>query len=498
MKRIVNALLGSLLLLAACQEAKVPANYAESGKVANIYPDYRDVTVPINMAPLHFQLMEDADEVVTRFTAGSVQLVCEGAKVRPVIDDWRTLAEMAKGGKIGVEMFVRKGEKWLHHEPFSIYVSPDSIDPWLSYRLISPSYVTYEELTICQRCLEDFDERVIYDNMLCSTEKDGQCINCHNYQNGNPQRMQLHARQNLGGTIINYDGKMVKTNLKTDSTLSAGVYPSWHPRLPLIAYSTNNTMQVFHTRDLNKIEVLDSQSDLILYDLERGEVSTVENDPNEFEVFPFWSPDGKWLYYSSAHFELRDTMSAEAQSIKRYKEIKYNIYRKAFDEQRLTFGPRELVFNADSLGLSATLPRISPDGRWLLLSVGEWGCFHIWHRDADLWLMDLATDSIRPFKEVNSLSTEAYHTWSRSGRWIVFSSRRYDGDFTRPFFAHVDANGHASKPFELPCDDPDYHRQLLKSYNLPELMTGPVTVTPQQFADVIKQSAVQAKFVRHQ
>lgn len=35
--------------------------------------------------------------------------------------------------------------------PFAITVSPDSIDPYISYRLIAPSYVTYEELTINQR-----------------------------------------------------------------------------------------------------------------------------------------------------------------------------------------------------------------------------------------------------------------------------------------------------------------------------------------------------------
>ena len=486
----------ALLLLASCHSPQVPDSFSDAGQAPDIYPDYAGVTVPVNMAPLHFQLMQQADEVVARFTAGSEQLVCEGPKVRPDEADWQALvASAGADGTIAVELFALRGGKWLRYNPFSIYVSPDSIDPWLSDRIISPSYVTYEDLTIRQRCLESYEERIIYDNMLCSTEKDGQCINCHNYQLGNPRRMQFHARQNLGGTVVSYDGSTIKTNLKTDSTLSAGVYPAWHPRLPLIAYSTNNTMQVFHTRDVNKIEVLDAASDLILYDLDRGEVSTIENDPNEFEVFPCWSPDGKWLYYSSAHFVLNDSVEAETQVIKGYRDIKYSVYRKAFDEKTLTFGPREMVFDAAAQGLSATVPRLSPDGRWLLLSVGEWGCFHIWHHDADLWLMDLQNDSIRTFDEVNSPNTEAWHNWSRSGRWIVFSSRRYDGDFTRPFFAHVDKDGRATKPFELPQDDPDYHRQLMRSYNLPELMMGPVEITPQEFADVLKQDAVPAKFV---
>jgi hypothetical protein len=77
----------------------------------------------------------------------------------------------------------------------------------------------------------------------------------------------------------------------------------------------------------------------------------------------------------------------------------------------------------------------------------------------------------------------------------VFSSRRYDSNYTRPYIAHIDKNGHASKPFELPCANPDYHRQLLKSYNVPEFMRGPVTIKPQQFADALKKEAEPVKYV---
>jgi hypothetical protein len=155
-----------------------------------------------------------------------------------------------------------------------------------------------------------------------------------------------------------------------------------------------------------------------------------------------------------------------------------------------------MVFRADSLGLSATLPRISPDGKWLLFTVGEWGTFHIWHRDADLWLMNLQTGVASPLEGANSDNVESFHNWSSNGKWIVVSSRRDDGNFTRPFFAHVDDNGHASKAFELPTDDPNYHREFMKSYNVPEFMLGKVTVTPQTYADALKKPAVNAKYVR--
>ena len=483
------------ILLTACRQAQVPDEYTQLDVLPEIYPDYVGVTVPVNIAPLHFQLVNEYDEVVTRLSAAGEEVVLSGLKVCPDNDEWRALVSQALDDSISVEVYTRTGDNWNRYQPIAIYVSSDSIDPWLTYRLISPSYVTYEELTINQRCLESYEERVIYDNMLCSTEKNGQCINCHYSQLGNPQRTQFHARQNLGGTMLNIDGKLQKVNLKTDSTLSAGVYPAWHPKENIIAYSTNNTMQSFHTRDIDKIEVLDAQSDLILYDPATNEVSIIENEKNEFETFPCWTPDGAWLYYCSAHFEWKDTTDAEAECILRYKDLRYNIYRKPFDAATHTFGPSELVFAADTLGLSATLPRISPDGRFLMLTVGEWGTFHIWHRDADLWLMNLETGEIGPWTEVNSESVESFHNWSSNGRWIVVSSRRDDGNFTRPFFAHVDSNGHASKPFELPTDDPNYHREFLKCYNVPEFMRGPVTLKPQDFADALKKPAVQSKYV---
>ena len=508
-------LFGTLLTaLAACSGVSVPETSTQSDALAPIYPDYADVTVPINIAPVTLQLMQaNADDAIVRYSCQGEEILCGGMKAQPSIDDWRLLTQKAKGSDITVEVYAKSGNGWTRYQPFAIHVSPDSIDPYISYRLISPSYVTYEELTLNQRCLENYDEQVMVDNMLCGTESNGQCVNCHNYQMYNPQRMQFHARQRHGGTVIAYDGIIRKVNMKTDSTISSGVYPTWHPTLPLIVYSTNLTSQSFHTRNPNKIEVADANSDLIIYDVEKDEVANVEADPQEFECYPFWAPDGQALYYSSAHFEHHDTINPTIEVFMRATDVKYDIYRKSFDPQTRRFGPREMVFQADSLspallglqldsleavktGLSATLPRISPDGRFLLFTLGRYGVFHIWHHEADLWLMDLTTGDVRSFDEINSPDTESYHSWSSNGRRDIFSSRRTDGNYTRPFIAHVDADGHGSKPFELPQADPNYHREFMKSYNIPEFMRGPVTITPQQFADVLKNDDVKpARFV---
>ena len=487
-------LIGCCCLMAVACGPKIPAAYTDSDALPRIYPDYREVTIPVNIAPLTFELDEEADEMVARYKVGDQEIVCAD-KMQPDMDDWRSMIGKAKGGAISVDVYVRRGEQWTHCKPFNIYVSPDSIDSYLSYRLIPPSFVSYEALTISQRCLENYDESVIYDNMLCGFEKEGQCINCHHYQQYNPERMQFHARQKSGGTVIAYDGKLKKVNMKNDSILSAGVYPAWHPWLNLIVYSTDKTHQNFHTTHSDKIEVYDAASDIIAYDVEKGEVTNLENDTTEFEVFPAWAPDGRTLYYCSAHFDRDSSVSRVSDIINRYQELKYNIYKKSFDPDTRQFGPHELVFSADSLDKSAVLPRISPDGRFLVFTLATYGYFHIWHHDADLWMMDLQTGACGPMNEVNSNDTESYHTWSSNGRWLVVSSRRDDGTFTRPFFAHIDKDGKCSKPFELPQADPDYHRQFLRCYNIPEFMKGPVTISPQTFADLLKGEGEPVKYV---
>jgi len=484
----------AVFLLMACGTS-VPETYTESDRMPKIYPDYTDVTIPVNIAPLTFELDEPADAMVARYAAGDVEIVCAD-KMQPDFDDWQQLVGEASGKSIQVDVYACKDQQWTHFKPFSIFVSPDSIDPYISYRLIPPSFVSYEALTISQRCLENYDESVIYDNMLCGFEKDGQCINCHHYQQGNPERMQFHARQNCGGTIIAYDGEIKKVNMKNDSILSAGVYPAWHPWLKLIVYSTDKTHQSFHTTDPNKIEVYDVESDIIAYDIDHNKVTNLENDTTEFEVFPAWAPDGRTLYFCSAHFEREiPEVSRNVEVVNKSTALKYNIFKKSFDPDTRRFGPREPVFRADSLGMSAVLPRISPDGRYLLFTMATYGYFHIWHHDADLWMLDLQTGEARPLEEVNSDDTESYHTWSSNGRWVVFSSRRDDGTYTRPFFAHIGADGRFGKPFELPTADPDYHRQFLRCYNIPEFMLGPVTVSPQTFADILKGDGEPVKYV---
>lgn len=511
--------------MASCSSPSVPSQFTTVDSLPAIYPDYIDVTVPHNMAPLTFLMEAGSEDIVAQWTVGGQHWVIGSEEgVCPSANEWDEMKQAAlkQDGAIQVEVYAKQTEAWKKYKAFHIYVSPDSIDPYISYRLISPSYVTYEGLTINQRCLENYEESVIYSNMINTTEKDGQCINCHSFQGYDPARMQFHARQYLGGTIITYDGQTEKHAIGSILTIEAngdtvkgsGVYPAWHPTEPLIAYSSNRTGQTFYTYDPQKVEVQDTYSNLILYDIQTRKVYPLEKDTNDLDCFPAWSPDGKYLYYCSAHYEKHDSALAttkEMDLIQNYRDVHYNLYRRSFNLKTKKFGPRQLVYDAAADTLSATLPRISPDGTKLLFTLGKYGIFHIWHNSSDLCMIDLneelransekeaaGDDAIaeedhacafpapRRLDDINSPETESYHSWSSNGKWIIFSSRRHDGNFTRPFITHLNPDGSFTRPFELPQARPDYHLNFLRSYNIPEFMSGPVTITPQEFAKVIR------------
>ncbi len=487
-----------VILLASCgQHPTVPSNVTMESRLPKIYPDYTEVTIPVNICPLNFAVQEGETDAIARFTfPGGEFIYGEGQKVLIDEEQWIEMLESAKGKEIKVEVFAKVNGAWKGYQPFNIYVAEDSIDEYISYRAIQPSYVAYERLSINQRNITNFDEREIYNNMSVSSEKVGQCINCHSYQNYRTNNMLFHMRQGYGGTMLVSNGELKKIDLKTDETLSAGVYPSWHPTHNLIAFSTNKTGQSFHTKDLNKIEVQDTESDLILYDVDKNEVSIISELDDELEVFPTWTPDGKKLYFCSAHFEYyNDSIEKSAEMIQRFKEVKYSLYSADFNPDTKEFSNVEMVYNAaDSLNQSVTLPRVSPDGKYLLFSQAEYGCFHVWHADADIYMMDLKTRDVQKLDAVNSDRSESYPTWSSNGRWIMVDSRRDDGNYTRPYFAYFDRKGKAHKAFMLPQKDPNFYTFYLRSFNRPEFMVEPVKITPQEFAAKAKEDAIPAKY----
>ena len=477
----------AVVFLSSCtNHPSVPSDASASSVLPPIFPDYCDVTVPCNIAPLNFMLPDKQyEECVARLTTpdGKQQTYGNGVKVQIPEKEWSEMLEASKGKSIKVEVWGQKDGKWLLFRPFEICVAKEPIDEYISYRLIEPSYIVYDYMEIAQRNLTTFEETQIFNNKVACDNPKGQCINCHSYQNYKTDNMLFHARVTNGGTVIVNDGKISKVDLKRDYTISAGVYPAWHPKAKLIAFSTNKTHQTFYTANPNKVEVFDTESDIVLYDVGTDSVSIVSNDSTLLEVFPTWSPDGKYLYYCKSVPLPEELHDKDIRAT--YEKVQYNLYRRSFDLATHGFGEEELVYDAASADKSATLPRVSPDGRYLLFAQGQYGCFHIWHHDADIVCMPLNEKTPVDLANLNSKgSPDSYPSWSSNGHWIMCASRRGDGNYSRVYISYFN-NGKVEKAFLLPQEDPEQNTYLLKSYNRPEFMVEPVKISVKEFARVI-------------
>ena len=485
-----------LFLVVACSKhPSLPSSFTQVDAEPSIWPDYTDVTVPPNIAPLNF-LVDSVEDVVAQ--VGSQIYGGKANKVQINEKEWREMLEESKGGSLSVSVYTKKDGKWLAYKPFAIHVAEEDIDPYISYRVLPPTFVGFDELSIRQRNLTNFDETIIYNNNQITEGQEGQCINCHSYQNYGTDNMMFHMRLQHAGTMIVHEGKLIFVTLKTDDMISAAAYNNWHPFLPIIAFSTDHTMQSFHTRNPSKVEVMESASDIIIYDVKNNRVQTVLNDSLEFELFPSWSPDGKWLYYCSAHYEYKRKYEDTDELLENYKSLQYNLYRLSFDAETMTFGEPELIYDAVSKNRSAVQPRVSQDGRYVVFAEGPWGLFHIWHTSADIQILDMEATLCSPLEGeqheastlgrgligssvINSSLPESYPSFSSNDRWVMFESRRDDGNYTRTYFAYFDKQGQLHKAFMVPAKDPEYFRLLLRSWSRPEFMKEPVHITPKQF-----------------
>lgn len=484
-----------LMLAVSCQENIHRVSVVDH--VPDITPDYTSTVLPPNIAPANFRILEEGRLFTVRIKGDNGTPVVIRSK-RPDIripeKDWKALLQANRGGDITIDVLVLNDSTYYRYKPITNHIAEEDIDSYLSYRLIEPSYVNYSILGIYQRCLENFDVKPVYTTDRQDDLRNKHCINCHTFKQHGTSDMMFHVRGGHGGTIFVHDGKIDKVNTKTDSTLSACVYPSYHPTLNKIAFSVNETRQTFHSANLQKVEVVDFASDLVLYDVDKQEVRHIFDHTPQFETFPTWAPDGKSLYFCSATCAVPDSVDHMDYLALHYDDIHYDLMRIAYDPDTDTFGKVDTVLVMSDKHSSIAFPRVSPDGKYVLLCISDCGNFVTWHKTSDLYLLNLETGKLSTMMQVNSSESEGFHNWSANGRWFVFSSRRDDGNYTRPYFAYFSKDGVVSKPFALPQKDPMESVKLMKSYNLPELTTEPVRISRRTFDNIIMGEATQATY----
>lgn len=464
--RVIFMAMLAVWFMSSCSSR--PDNVQDVAHLPEIYPDYVGVTIPVDIAPLNFSMVDDAftdiDVEVKGKKSGSMHT--NGRYADFDIEEWHQLLKDNQGSQLVLTVCARKDGQWLKYKDFVIDVSNNPIGEWgITYRRIAPSYIIYGHMGLYQRCLSDFEET----GMIEISQVPGQCLNCHTQNRTNPEQYVFHVRGEHGATVIHRGNTTEVLKARNDSLGGSMVYPYWHPGGRYCAFSTNKTAQMFHMARNKRIEVFDTSSDVFVYDTETHTVikDTLVMKERWSENTPAFSPDGKWLYFTTA-------LSRKYPDD--FEKEKYSLCRVSFDEMTGKIGTKvDTLINAETTGKSVTWPRPSYDGRYLMYTQLDYGYFSVWHAEADLWLLDLQTGETRQMAEVNSQKSESLHNWTRNSRWFLFTSRRDDGLYTRVYLSSFDEKGKATKPFLLPQKDPKtYYRRSLYSFNTPDFTSARV------------------------
>lgn len=456
MKRYIYILLLAFVVM-ACGESQI--HYSQCPHQPPMYPSYTDITIPYNIAPLNFMI--DSVERIEVLLKGESDWIFEsrGTTMRFNERKWREMLLAERGNTLGVYVTTLCDNEKIGWRSSEWTISEDAIDSYLSYRLIEPAYEVWNELQIIERNVENFDERLLGDNI--STDRT--CMNCHTSNRAPQPATFMHVRGKQGGTIYAANGQVRKINTSTESTSGSAVYGEIERSGRYGIFTTADIVPILHLDASERMEVFDRTSDLILIDFEEGTVSdnaAISGEEYQ-ETFPTFSADGRTIYFCRAVSRPQPDST---------RQMMYSLCAIDFDPQTGRLGSEvRTVIDADSVGHSFSFPKCSPDGRWLMVTVSDYGTFPIWHSETDLWLIDLQSGAIDTLAEVNGRYSDSYHSWSSTSRWVVFASKRGDRVYGRPYIAHVDTAGRVSQPFVLPQRDPMRYRTTLKSMNIPEL-----------------------------
>jgi hypothetical protein len=404
-------------------------------------------------------------------------------------------------------------------------VSKDNIDPYIVYRLVLPTDGAYQTISLNERTLSNFKTRPIMQN----TQHNGNCFNCHSFQNYNSSKYTLQLR-NPRGLVIN--GR----NITTPETKDEGLlYSSWHPQKDIIAFLQGGripidffmpTVGVIDTTAnaasacpyatsaagnayfYNQVEI---NTSIVIYNLKTDEWQTITTDTSCEYSYPTWHPNGRRLYFTRstkkpAPHQRLENPDFLAQYSFDLVYIDYNPETEQFGDSIHTLVKAEdfgvtLAYRPPTGSFAA--PRISPDGKMLVATFSPYAGNPI-RNNSILVGVSLAQKSAQgsgfrlylfappdgerkkdagsipnaspaqPRTAPHSPASNSWPTFSSNSKWLMFVSKQIDGYFTQVWFAHIDTEtGKTSLAFPLPQAAGNAYRQIPKAFNLPEFSTTP-------------------------
>ncbi len=478
---LLYAIIGLMPLLAACRPSRsaVMDHAAPLGRLPRIEPDYAGITLPPNIAPLDFKLLEPCRSFLAEFSSKNgapLTISGNGNTVRIPPGGWHRLLEANKGQPLHLSLYFQdSSRRWFAAQTIDDTIAAAPIDRFVTYRLLNYLYNYSSDIRICERDLESFRERTL----LNGANYPWGCCNCHTPLNNDPGSFTEQSRSNVYGstTLIARNGKITPISSRLG-------YTAWHPRGKLIAFSIYKVEQCFHAVGRNFIDVYDQHAGIVIFNTATNTLDSmpVLTDNRFLQTWPSWSPDGRFLYFCGAPVLWTDYTKSPPDN---YDKVKYSLCRIPYNETDNSWGNVDSVLTTGESGLSISQPRVSPDNRFLLFCMHERGAYPHTQKSSDLYMMDLGNRKTRQL-DINSEYSESWHGWSSNGRWILFSSKRGGGIFTRLYFSYVDSSGYAHKQFILPQEDPSFYDSFVKCCNVPEFAVSAVKLNQRDMLRAIR------------
>jgi len=181
-KNLLYSILLSFLLYSCSNKPNGDITISELSP--HIEPDYSNITIPPNIAPLNFMIKENGKAYYIKFSTENrteIELSSGNGKIQISERKWKKMLQTNSGKNINIDIFSRDNEgKWLKYKTITNRIATEPIDPYLYYRILYPGYESWAELSINRRSLESFKSKALIENSAV----DENCVNCHSFNNG--------------------------------------------------------------------------------------------------------------------------------------------------------------------------------------------------------------------------------------------------------------------------------------------------------------------------
>ena len=116
-------------------------------RAPGIYPDYFDLVIPPNIAPLNFLVQEAGSSYFVKIHSkqgNPIKVYSRSGKIIIPDGPWHKLLNMNRGQQLSFDIFVKAGvDQWNRFLTIKNEIAIENIDPFLVYIRIYPAYISW-------------------------------------------------------------------------------------------------------------------------------------------------------------------------------------------------------------------------------------------------------------------------------------------------------------------------------------------------------------------